>query len=112
MIESYRFGHIVIDGREYSRDLIILPNRILEDWWRREGHKLSLDDLKDILTEDIDVLIIGTGYYGLMKVPSKILETIRSRGIEVIIENTKEACQTYNRLRKSRKVAAALHLTC
>lgn len=112
MIESYRFGHIVIDGREYSRDLIILPNRILEDWWRREGHKLSLDDLKDILTEDIDVLIIGTGYYGLMKVPSKILETIRSRGIEVIIENTKEACQTYNRLCKSRKVAAALHLTC
>jgi len=49
----------------------------------------------------------------LMKVPSEVKEYLESKGIELIAQNTKEACTTYNRLIQSRKkTVAALHLTC
>jgi len=34
MIESYSFGQMVIDGQEYTSDLIIFPDRINSSWWR------------------------------------------------------------------------------
>jgi hypothetical protein len=32
-IESYHFGEIVIDGRRYSSDVIIYPDRVEGQWW-------------------------------------------------------------------------------
>jgi hypothetical protein len=33
-------------------------------------------------------------------------------GIELIAEDTKRACETFNRIGRERKAVAALHLTC
>jgi hypothetical protein len=48
-IDHYEFGRIVIDGREETRDLIILPDRMVLNWWRQEGHALVVDDLGEVL---------------------------------------------------------------
>jgi len=113
MIDSYNFGDIVIDRRRYVNDVIIFPNRVKSGWWRKKGHNLCLEDLKEILQENPEVLIVGTGYFGMMKVPSEVKKSLESMGIELIVQNTREACKTYNRLLQSgRKVVAALHLTC
>jgi len=58
------------------------------------------------------VLVVGTGYSGLMTVPPETRKFVESEGIELIAQKTAEACKTFNRLVKSRKVVAALHLTC
>lgn len=113
MIDSYDFGHIVIDGKRYTTDVIIFPERVMDGWWRKEGHRLHLEDLRSSVQEKPEVLVVGTGYSGLMKVPSEVREYLESRGIELIVQNTKEACITFNRLIQSRrKIVAALHLTC
>lgn len=113
MIESYDFGRITVDGRKYTRDLIIFLNRVKDGWWRREGHKLSMHDLKEAVEAKPEVLIIGTGYNGYMDVSSDVREFFASKKIELIIEKTTQACKTYNRLAKSkRRVVAAFHLTC
>jgi len=113
MIDSYDFGKIVIDGKQYTSDLIIFPSRIMSGWWRKEGHRLHIDDLSEVVKEKAEVLIIGTGYSGLMKVPTETKEFVEKEGPELIIQPTKEACKTYNSLIKSgKKVIAALHLTC
>lgn len=112
MIESYDFGQITINGRRYHRDVIIFPDNVKDGWWRREGHRLSLEDLKDVFEAEPEVLVIGTGYSGLMKVPQEVKDHVKSRNIELVVENTRQACQTYNRLRQSMKVIAAFHLTC
>ena len=44
-IEGYRFGHLVVDGEEQTRDVIVLPDRVLTNWWRADGHRLVLADL-------------------------------------------------------------------
>ncbi|MCS7385423.1 MAG: MTH938/NDUFAF3 family protein [archaeon GB-1867-005] len=116
MIENYAFGLMVINGVKYTGDLIILPNgEVKANWWRIEGHVLHLDDLRDILDLDElpEVLVIGSGYSGLMRVPEKVVEKLNSRGIEVIIERTGIAWRTFNRLfNGGQRVAAAFHLTC
>ena len=113
MIDSYDFGRIVIDGKKYTNDVIIFPNRVMSSWWRKEGHRLHINDLNEVLKEKVEVLIVGTGYSELMKVPTETKEFIESTGFKLIIQPSKEACKTYNSLVKSgKKVIAALHLTC
>ena len=113
MIDSYSFGRIVIDGRRYTNDVIVFPNRVMDNWWRKEGHRLDIEDLKEVFEEKPEVLIVGTGRWGLVRVPAETRDYVESKGMELIIQRTKEACETYNRLKQSGKnVVAALHLTC
>ncbi|MEA3485430.1 MAG: MTH938/NDUFAF3 family protein [Candidatus Aerophobetes bacterium] len=112
MIDLYEFGHIVIDGKHYRSDVIIYSNKIDGHWWRKEGHLLLPEDLKEVVKEKPEILIIGTGNSGLMKVPSATLSWVKSKKIKVYAESTQKACQIYNRLCNSNKVIAAFHLTC
>jgi hypothetical protein len=112
MIESYDFGRIVIDGRKFGSDVVIFPNRIDGNWWRKERHTLNVDDVKEIVEAKPEVLVVGTGYSGLMKIHPQTEQYLRSSGIELIAAKTEKACKTYNELFKSRRVVAAFHLTC
>jgi hypothetical protein len=111
-IESYRFGEIVVDGETHSKDLIILPDRVLGGWWREGGHKLQPADLEAVFEAEPEVLVVGQGAYGRMRVPAETKRTIEEQGIELIAQTTKKAIETYNEMRATRPVAAALHLTC
>ena len=112
-VEAYSFGEIIIDGRRYTSDVIIRPDGVLDNWWRKEGHSLCLEDLRHALEIEPEVLVIGTGYSGFMRVPWELIEALRARGIEVIVETTREAWRIYNRLaEEGRRVVGAFHLTC
>jgi hypothetical protein len=111
-IESYRFGHLVVDGQAYTADLILLPDRILDGWWRQEGHVLHLADLDAVLNAAPDVLIVGQGAYGRMRVPDETARALSSAGIELIALPTAQAVERYNARPAGQRVAAALHLTC
>lgn len=110
-IESYSFGHIVVDGQEATNDVILLPDRVVHNWWRRDGHSLVLDDLRDVLDELPSRLVLGTGVYGRMRPDPAALEQLRERGIEVESLPTEEAVRRYGEL-DAAQTAAALHLTC
>jgi hypothetical protein len=110
-IESYSFGHIVVDGEEATNDVIVLPGRVVHNWWRRDGHSLVLDDLREVLDELPAQLIVGTGAYGRMHPDASALEELRARGIEVEALPTEEAVRRYGEL-DTAETAAALHLTC
>jgi hypothetical protein len=112
MINSYNFGHIVVDGKRYTGDLIVFPDRVKAGWWRKDGHRLQVEDLKEVLEAKPEVLVVGTGYYGEMIVPDETRKNVESEGIELIIQKTAEACKVFNRLAEIRKVVVALHLTC
>lgn len=112
MIDSYDFGEVMIDGKRYTSDLIICPDGIKAQWFRREGHRLCTDDLGDVLDKKPDVIVVGTGNPGLMRVLPETEKLIESKGIKLIVQPTREACRTYNQLTSSQKVIALLHLTC
>jgi hypothetical protein len=110
-IEEYSFGRIVIDGGEETRDVIVLPERVVRNWWRRDGHRLVLDDLAGVLDELPQRLIVGTGAYGRLIPDTEALKRLRARGIEVEALPTGDAVERYLQLDPN-QTAAALHLTC
>lgn len=70
--------------KKYTSDVIIRPEGDVLSWWRREGHKVHLEDVEKILKGKLEILIFGTDYSGMMRVPDEVIE----------------------------ELAAALHLTC
>ena len=112
MIDSYAFGKIVVNGRTYTSDIIIFPDRVKGNWWRREGHRLHTEDIEEVVNEKPEVIIVGRGYSGLMEISREAADHLKAKGIELIAENTGKATELYNKLSKSRKIIAALHLAC
>lgn len=111
-IDSYQFGLIVVGGKRYTSDIIISPDGVKDNWGRRRGHQLCLDDVAEIVTGNPDVLLVGTGALGLVKVLPEAQQAVNDRGIKLIAEATDKACHTYNQLCHSQRVVAALHITC
>jgi len=40
------------------------------------------------------VLIVGTGYYGFMKVPPETEKMVKAQGIELVVDVTEKACKS------------------
>lgn len=110
-LEDYSFGRITVDGEEHTRDLIVLPDRVVPDWWRREGHSLALEDLDEVQDELPERLVLGCGAHGQLRPPPAVLEELGRRGVEVEALPTAEAVRRYGESDEQR-TAAALHLTC
>ncbi len=112
MVDSYTFGKINIGSQSYTSDIILFPERVFSPWWRKEGHHLCLDDLEEIPFADYEVFIVGTGFFGAMKVGKDVRTFMNENGIRLIVEKTKNAVQTYNDLAHQKNVVGAFHLTC
>lgn len=113
MITDYHFGSVTVEGHTYRSDVIIYPERVQENWWRKEGHSLQLADMEGIMAQDPQVLVVGTGAYGGLKVSAEVRDALSNLGIKLIARKTAEACAEYNTLVKAgTRVVAALHLTC
>jgi len=110
-INSYSFGKIVINNHLYNQDVYIDTEGKVSPWQREESHFIRLDDLEKITEENPEVLIIGTGAYGIAKVSPEINTFCQDKKIELIIKPTKEATEEYNRL-KDKRTMAYFHLTC
>jgi len=111
-IDAYEFGSIEIDGERYTSDVIIYPDHVDTSWWRREGHGLCPEDLGEAVKASPDLLIVGTGAHGVMRVPEATRQWVEEQGIELIAMDTKAACDEFNRQADSRRTVAGLHLTC
>jgi hypothetical protein len=110
-IDHYEFGRIVVDGRQETKDLIILPGRVVRNWWRRDGHALVLDDLAEVLEELPAHLVVGTGADGRMRPDPDTIQQLQHRGMTVEALPTGQAVRRFGELDPAR-AAAALHLTC
>jgi hypothetical protein len=110
-LEDYSFGRLVVDGSEQTRDVIVLPDRVVTNWWRRDGHSLAMDDLGEVLEELPERLILGIGAYGRLHPDPKVIAELERRGVAVECLRTDEAVRRYEEL-DERRTAAALHLTC
>ncbi len=117
MIEDVRFGSVMIDGKKYEHDLVIYPSGKIE---RRKkeiskkkhgtSHKFDPDELREYLTEDFDILIVGTGIYGMLSLLPESRKLVKDK--EIIEKPTPEAVRLFNELRKKKRVLGIFHVTC
>ncbi len=122
-IEEVAWGKYVIKGVEHStggtekkgfgKDIRIIGEKVSE-WHERHEHQLRPEMITGIYEQGIQILVIGTGHDGAMKVNDETIESIRKHGIqEIIIEKTPGACRKYNEyFVKGYQVAMLSHGTC
>jgi len=110
-LEDYSFGRLTVDGKQHTRDLIVLPDRVVSDWWRREGHLLAMEDLDGVLDELPERLMLGVGARSQLRPDPAVIAELEQRGVQVECMPTDAAVRRYGEL-DERTTAAALHLTC
>ncbi|MCX7919554.1 MAG: MTH938/NDUFAF3 family protein [bacterium] len=112
-IDSYDFGKIVINGQEFRSDVIIYPDYVDSNWWRKIGHELGIVDVGEVLTRNPEILIIGTGYFGFMRILPETEKYLQERHIRLLAGKTGVVCKEYNQLAECKtQVIAMMHLTC
>ena len=103
-----RFGLLVYSAIPFPAvDLVIHANG-LPAIRGSKAHFVGLAEIEELLEEEPDVLIIGTGYDNLVQVEEEI-----SAMPFVEILPTPQAVRRYNELRREgKRVAAIIHSTC
>jgi len=108
-IEKMKFGSIIINGKEYKNDVIVTNTSVST---KESSHTITKEDIEDILLTDPDVIIIGTGTSGKVKVPKEVKVMVESHNKEMIIGKTPEVINDFNRIKTKNKVVGIFHLTC
>lgn len=124
-IERLEWAMFIIDGQRHGWDDdagrevgvgkdIRLHGGAVSAWRERKGHRLSSEMVTGVWDPPVKTLVIGTGVYGRIDVPKRVVKALKERGIgELIVEPTPQACRTYNALaREGRAVALLAHGTC
>ena len=111
-ITGYTFGEITIDGKNYSRDVIISGNTVYPNWRREKGHKVKQADLETVLTAHTVRIFIGTGYSGMVHAGHSLESYCSEHGIELKLMRTQKAVERFNQIGPSDDTIWALHLTC
>lgn len=119
MIERYKFGSIVINGKTYNHDVIVDWNWRVDSWWRKESHTMDWDDFQKVIDKNPDVVIVGTGAYGVARITRLAQEEMSKKGIQLIVDKTEEAIKTFNVIQEKtretgeqKKIIGFFHLTC
>ena len=112
-IDSYTFGSMTVDGKVYQNDLIVLADRVIPNWWRKEGHSLSVEDLAKVMKAKPDVLIVGKGASSCMQILPATRKALKEKNIELVEADTEKAVQIFNeKIQRGKNVVGAFHLTC
>lgn len=112
MFDSFSFGCIRWDGKDYPFDVVVMKNRISERGERRNNHLLEARELQNYLFPNAKKLIVGTGAFGVLKIASDARALAESRGIEWVAVPSAEAIELYNNEPDKSVVVAVIHSTC
>ncbi len=79
-------------------------------WFRDKSHQISLREIQPLLSPDVDILVIGTGWSNVVNVDPNIRNI---EGLEVHILPTPAAFDLFNKFKaEGRVVVLIAHSTC
>jgi uncharacterized protein len=108
MFTGYGPGYVIVNKTRYEQSLIVLPDRLIENWDAKTFEQLTTEHFEFVLSLQPEMVLFGTGATLRFPHPTLTRTLIESRiGVEVM--DTAAACRTYNILTaEGRRVAAAL----
>ncbi len=109
-IDDVSFGKLTANGKVYRAPLIAFRDRIDGRWWRADGMTFGPKDFDSVLDAEPDVVVLGVGIAGTVSVPDETRQRFSDAGIELVVEDTPTAVETYNRLLVDSNVVGAFHL--
>ena len=108
LIRQYDASGITVNETRYTRDLILMPEAVIEDWASAPPAELTLSHFDALSGHDREILLLGTGREQRFP-PARLIAELGRQGIGLEVMDTAAACRTYNVLMsEDRRVAAAL----
>ena len=108
MFTGYGTCHVIVNHKRYEHSLIVLPDRIVENWDAGAFEDVTAAHFDFVLSLQPEMVLFGTGAALRFPHPRLTLSLIEA-GIGVEVMDTAAACRTYNILMaEGRRVAAAL----
>ncbi|KAM9361178.1 NADH dehydrogenase [ubiquinone] 1 alpha subcomplex assembly factor 3 [Symphorus nematophorus] len=107
MINSYGPQGFNIDGNRVFGPCAVLPPAILQ--WNVGSYKDITEEsvsLFHMLEPRIEILVLGTGAR-VERINPSVLALLKKKGIAVEVQDTPNACATFNFLTSERRVTAA-----
>ena len=105
---GYGEGYVVVNGARFEKSVVVLPERIVEDWPASTFAALEPAHFAALAGLDREIILLGTG--DKLRFPRpEVIAPLLAAGIGVEVMDLQAACRTYNILvAEGRKVAAAL----
>jgi len=112
LISHYGPGSLAVNGKEYSSNLLITHDAVIENWCDGDISALSEASFAPLLelpeADRPEIVLLGTGSDHVFP-DMKLLLALKKQGLTVEVMNTRAACRTYSVLvSEFRSVAAAL----
>ena len=116
-LEDTSFGSITIDGDRFRHDVLIRVDGTVEKRAKKlskqvygTSHQISLAEAEHIYQEGADLLVIGTGQFGLVELSPEAGQLFDNLGLEVLMSPTPQALGTWNDT--DGKLIGVFHITC
>ncbi len=93
LVTSYRKGSFLIYGQEYSGSIVICPEKIIK---LNEIDINNYENFEQFLTEEIEILLIGTGKIRTIPNPSVKSYLMKQKWLNFEFMTTDAACRTHN----------------
>jgi uncharacterized protein len=108
LFTAYGDDYVAVNGRRFGKSVIVMPDRIVEDWGAGGFDALSAEHMAALAGLDREVVLLGTG--NVLRFPRpELMGPLAQAGLGVEVMDRKAACRTYNILAsEGRRVAAAL----
>lgn len=117
-INRFNFGFIVIDGKQYAYDVLILPDGTVKERQPGKGrlgsHAIIGSEIEHLYRAQPDVILIGTGTSGMARL-SREAEKVYLKQPEsnLMVVPSPQAVEKFNQLiDEGKRVAALIHITC
>lgn len=116
-ISDTGFGYITIEGSKIEHDIVI---RLSGEVKKRKkklskaiygtSHTVSLEEAKHVYQDGAELLIIGSGQEGLVRLSEEAVEYFKKKKCEVGLHPTPKAMEYWNKAEGA--VIGLFHVTC
>jgi len=85
--------------------------------WKETGtsHKpgVQLADTQELLDNGAEIIVLSTGQNQQLQIRDGVVELLKKQGLDVYVQETNQAVETYNQLAQAgQPVGALIHSTC
>jgi hypothetical protein len=111
------FGSITLDGEKVEHDILIRLNGTVEKRKKKlskevygTSHTVSLAEAKYVYEEGAEIIIIGSGQDGMLKLSDEAAAFFKKKVCKVRLMPTPEAAREWNKAKSA--TIGLFHITC
>ena len=116
-VNRFDFGSIVIDGKQYGHDVVVLPDGTVKEREASKakfgGHTIGKAEIEELAKTKPETVIVGTGTNGMATLSPEARLYGREAKLNLVVLPSSEAIAKLNQLvDEGKRVAALIHITC